>query len=53
MMAAAQNALQTVNLIDFIITNIYNAIKAIQQIIASVSNLMDSMGKDTDSGFMR
>ena len=53
MMAAAQNALQTVNLIDFIITNIYNAIKAMQQIIASVSNLMDSMGKDTDSGFMR
>jgi tape measure domain-containing protein len=53
MMAAAQNALQTVNLIDFIITNIYNAIRAIQQIIASVSNLMDSMGKDTDSGFMR
>lgn len=53
MMAAAQNALQTVNLIDFIITNIYNAIKAMQQIIASVSNLMDSMGKDTESGFMR
>lgn len=53
MMAAAQNALQTVNLIDFIITNIYNAIRAIQQIISSVSNLMDSMGKDTDSGFMR
>lgn len=53
MMAAAQNALQTVDLIDFIITNIYNAIKAMQQIIASVSNLMDSMGKDTDSGFMR
>lgn len=53
MMAAAQNALQTVNLIDFIITNIYNAIRAIQQIIASVSNLMDSMGKDTESGFMR
>lgn len=53
MMDAAQNALQTVNLIDFIITNIYNAIKAMQQIIASVSNLMDSMGKDTDSGFMR
>lgn len=53
MMVAAQNALQTVNLIDFIITNIYNAIKAMQQIIASVSNLMDSMGKDTDSGFMR
>lgn len=53
MMTAAQNALQTVNLIDFIITNIYNAIRAIQQIIASVSNLMDSMGKDTDSGFMR
>lgn len=53
MMAAAQNALQTVNLIDFIITNIYNAIKTMQQIIASVSNLMDSMGKDTDSGFMR
>ena len=53
MMAAAQNALQTMDLIDFIITNIYNAIKAIQQIIASVSNLMDSMGKDTDSGFMR
>ena len=53
MMAAAQNALQTVNLIDFIITNIYNATKAMQQIIASVSNLMDSMGKDTDSGFMR
>jgi len=53
MMAAAQNALQTVNLIDFTITNIYNATKAMQQIIASVSNLMDSMGKDTDSGFMR
>lgn len=53
MMAAAQNALQTVNLIDFIITNIYNAIKAMQQIISSVSNLMDSMGKDTESGFMR
>lgn len=53
MMAAAQNALQTVNLTDFIITNIYNAIRAIQQIISSVSNLMDSMGKDTDSGFMR
>lgn len=53
MMAAAQNALQTVNIIDFIITNIYNIIKAIQQIIASVSNLMDSMGKDTESGFMR
>lgn len=53
MMAAAQNALQAVNLIDFIITNIYNAIKAMQQIIASVSNLMDSMGKDTESGFMR
>lgn len=53
MMVAAQNALQTVNLIDFIITNIYNAIKAMQQIIASVSNLMDSMGKDTESGFMR
>lgn len=53
MMDTAQNALQTVNLIDFIITNIYNAIKAMQQIIASVSNLMDSMGKDTDSGFMR
>lgn len=53
MMDAAQNALQTVNLIDFIITNIYNAIKAMQQIIASVSNLMDSMGKDTESGFMR
>lgn len=53
MMDAAQNALQTVNLIDLIITNIYNATKAMQQIIASVSNLMDSMGKDTDSGFMR
>lgn len=53
MMDTAQNALQTVNLIDFIITNIYNAIKAMQQIIASVSNLMDSMGKATDSGFMR
>lgn len=53
MMTAAQNALQMVDLIDFIITNIYNAIKAMQQIIASVSNLMDSMGKDTDSGFMR
>jgi tape measure domain-containing protein len=53
MMAAAQNALQTVNLIDFIITNIYNAIKAMQQVISSVSNLMDSMGKDTESGFMR
>lgn len=53
MMDAAQKALQTVNLIDFIITNIYNAIKAMQQIISSVSNLMDSMGKDTESGFMR
>lgn len=53
MMDSAQNALKAFNLIDFIITNIYNAIKAMQQIIASVSNLMDSMGKDTDSGFMR
>lgn len=53
MMDSAQNALKVFNLIGFIITNIYNAIKAMQQIIASVSNLMDSMGKDTDSGFMR
>lgn len=53
MMDSAQNALKAFNLIDFIITNIYNAIRAIQQIISSVSNLMDSMGKDTDSGFMR
>lgn len=53
MMDTAQNALQTVNLIGFIITNIYNTIRAMQQVISSVSNLMDSMGKDTESGFMR
>lgn len=49
----AQNAQATVNMIDWIVTGIYNTIRAMQQVISSVSNLMDSMGKDTDSGFMR
>lgn len=49
----AQNAQATVNMIDWIVTGIYNTIRAMQQVIASVSNLMDSMGKDTESGFMR
>lgn len=49
----AQNAQATVNMIDWIVTGIYNTIRAMQQVISSVSNLMDSMGKDTESGFMR
>lgn len=49
----AQNAQATVNMIDWIVTGIYNTNRAMQQVISSVSNLMDSMGKDTESGFMR
>lgn len=49
----AQNAQAIVNMIDWIVTGIYNTIRAMQQVISSVSNLMDSMGKDTESGFMR
>lgn len=49
----AQNAQAIVNMIDWIVTGIYTTIRAMQQVISSVSNLMDSMGKDTESGFMR
>lgn len=49
----AQNAQAIVNMIDWIVTGIYNTIRAMQQVISSVSNLMDSMGKDIESGFMR